>query len=109
MQVATDHAFTGTYVQRFRKNDPPENIACPCGHPIRDADHVIRHCPRFTQPRLSTAILSAALSPINPIYPFHLLLSEREGIGRLLKFLGLTQALSKPESGPPPPVPPEPD
>ncbi|KAH9008409.1 hypothetical protein EDB85DRAFT_1883488 [Lactarius pseudohatsudake] len=109
MQVATDHAFTGTYVQHFRKNYPPENVACPCGHPLRDADHVICHCPRFTQPRLSTAILSAAFAPTNPIYPFHLLLSEKEGIGRLLKFLSLTRALSKPESGPPPPVPPEPD
>ncbi|KAH8994407.1 hypothetical protein EDB86DRAFT_3103002 [Lactarius hatsudake] len=109
MQVATDHAFTGTYVQRFRKNDPPENVSCPCGHALRDSDHIIRHCPRYTEDRISTAILSTAFASVHPLYPFPDLLSTRDGAERLLKFLDLTRALSKPESGPPLNVPPEPD
>ncbi|KAH8977668.1 hypothetical protein EDB92DRAFT_1808382 [Lactarius akahatsu] len=107
MQVATDHAFTGTYVQRFRKNDPPGNVSCPCGHALRDSDHIIRHCPRYTGDRISTAILSTAFAPVHPLYPFHDLLSTRVGAERLLKFLDLvTRALSKPGSGPPLNVPP---
>ncbi|KAH9015535.1 hypothetical protein EDB85DRAFT_1875743 [Lactarius pseudohatsudake] len=105
MQVATDHAFTGTYVRRFRTNDPPENVACPCGAPLRDAIHVIHHCPRYLQPRISTAILSTAFAPIHPLYPFSKLLSTKEGAERLLKFFDQTRALSMPESGPPIPVP----
>ncbi|KAH9025598.1 hypothetical protein EDB85DRAFT_2292172 [Lactarius pseudohatsudake] len=105
MQIATDHAFTGTYVQRFRPDDPPENISCPCGHPIRDSDHIIRHCPRFTRDRLNTTILSAAFAPVNPIYPFPDLLSTKDGANRLLNFQDQPRALSKPESGPPIPCP----
>lgn len=41
LQIATDHAFTGTYVQHFRMNDPPEAIECPCGAHIRSAEHII--------------------------------------------------------------------
>ncbi|KAH9040623.1 hypothetical protein EDB85DRAFT_1886736 [Lactarius pseudohatsudake] len=96
-------------VQQFRKSDPPENVTCPCSAPMRDVEHIIRHCPHFTQQRLDTAILSATFTPIHPLYPYHLLLGEKEGMDRLLKFLGLTKALSKLETGPPPPVPPEPD
>ncbi|KAH9019251.1 hypothetical protein EDB85DRAFT_1873275 [Lactarius pseudohatsudake] len=80
MQVTTDHAFTGTYVQRFHKNDPPENISCPCGNPLQDVDHIIRRCPCYLQARISTGILSTALTPINTLHPFHELLSTRVGV-----------------------------
>ncbi|KAH8976456.1 hypothetical protein EDB92DRAFT_1381803 [Lactarius akahatsu] len=65
----------------------------------------------YTQARLSTAVLSTAFAPENPLYPFYLLLSTREGASRLLKFFDQTHALqvSKPESGPPIPMLPEPD
>ncbi|KAH9059490.1 hypothetical protein EDB87DRAFT_1684569 [Lactarius vividus] len=92
MQVATDHAVTGTYVQRFRKNDPREHVV-----------------PLYFTARRNTAILSSAFAPVNPLYLFHKLLSTREGAERLLKFFDQTCALSMPESGPPLPVPPEPD
>ncbi|KAH9053721.1 hypothetical protein EDB87DRAFT_1689969 [Lactarius vividus] len=109
MQVAMDHAFTGTYVQRLRKNDPPENQSCPCGHRLRSSRHTIHHCPSYLTPRRNTAILPSAFAPVNPLYPFHELLSTHEGAERLLKFFDLTRALSMPKSGPPIPVPPEPD
>ncbi|KAI9443597.1 hypothetical protein H4582DRAFT_1926001, partial [Lactarius indigo] len=109
MQVATDHAFTGTYVVRFRTNDPPENISCPCGAPLRSPEHLIHRCPRFLTSRISAGVLSAAYAPIHPVYPYTALFSTLEGASRLLSFLQLSRAASRPESGPPPPeVPPEP-
>ncbi|KAH9054965.1 hypothetical protein EDB87DRAFT_1357122 [Lactarius vividus] len=92
MQVATDHAFTGTYVQRFRKNDPPENISCPCGHNLRSSRHIIHHCPRYFNACRNRAILSSAFTPVNPLYPFHKLFSTRDGAEHLLKFFDQTRA-----------------
>ncbi|KAI9433731.1 hypothetical protein H4582DRAFT_969430 [Lactarius indigo] len=109
MQFATDHAFTGTYVQRFRNNNPPENASYPCSAPLRTAEHIIHSCPRYLQNRINTGILRFAVLPTPPLYPFTLLLSEKRGVGKLLDFFDQTRALSKPESGPPIPVPPEPD
>ena len=34
LQLAVDHAFTGSYAARFRPADPPESLTCPCGHHI---------------------------------------------------------------------------
>ncbi|KAH8988266.1 hypothetical protein EDB86DRAFT_2749587, partial [Lactarius hatsudake] len=91
-QVAVDHAFTGTYIQRFRPStgNPPENASCPCGEPIRTAAHVLLHCPRFIRPRTTHAllsILSMAFAPIHPIYPHTRLFSTRDGAKKLCKFL----------------------
>jgi hypothetical protein len=33
LQLAVDHAFTGSYTRRFRPLDPPSSLRCPCGHP----------------------------------------------------------------------------
>ncbi|KAI9430983.1 hypothetical protein H4582DRAFT_1859573 [Lactarius indigo] len=88
---------------------PPENAACPCGEPLRTAEHIIRHCPRYLHDRIDTGILRFAIPPAPPLHPFTDLLSEKRGVGKLLKFFDQTRALSKPESGPPIPVPPEPD
>ncbi|KAH9028561.1 hypothetical protein EDB84DRAFT_1272164 [Lactarius hengduanensis] len=110
MQVATDHAFTGTYSWRFRPSDPPENTTCPCGAPLRSAEHVLLHCLRFVQPRLSYAILSAVWNPIQPLLPYPALFQSRKGAEKLCKFLQFTRALSRPDPGPPlPAMPPEPD
>ncbi|KAH9162694.1 hypothetical protein EDB89DRAFT_2024606 [Lactarius sanguifluus] len=107
MQVATDHAFTGTYVQRFRTNDPPENISCPCGAEVRDSIHVVLECPRYVQARIDSGILPTR--PHHQPLPFSSLLGTRKGIKMLLDFFDKTRALSCPETGPPLPVPPEPD
>ncbi|KAH8985306.1 hypothetical protein EDB92DRAFT_2028806 [Lactarius akahatsu] len=109
MQVATDHAFTGTYVQRFHTNDPSENISCPCGKAVRDAEHIIRECPHFIRAQVDSGIYLA-----RPGHPVSLpllqsLLGTRKGIGMLLAFFDSRRALSALESSPPLPVPPEPN
>jgi hypothetical protein len=38
LQLAVDHAFTGTYVTRFRPGDPAEASHCPCGNLLRSAN-----------------------------------------------------------------------
>jgi hypothetical protein len=40
-QLAVDHAFTGSYTQRFCPADPPESLWCPCGFHLRNPDHLI--------------------------------------------------------------------
>jgi hypothetical protein len=47
LQLAVDHAFTGTYARRFRPADPPETTTCPCGARTRSPSHLIRECPRL--------------------------------------------------------------
>ncbi|KAH9158770.1 hypothetical protein EDB89DRAFT_1867547 [Lactarius sanguifluus] len=109
LQVATDHAFTGTYARRFRPADPPSSHGCPCGEPTRLAEHILLHCPWFVQPRISYAILSTAWNPIHPLMHYPRFFTTRGGAEKMCKFLQFTRALSKPESGPLPDVPPEPD
>jgi hypothetical protein len=55
-QLAVDHAFTGSYAQRFRPSDTPETLACPCGVPLRTPQHITRECPLFYQTRVNHAI-----------------------------------------------------
>jgi hypothetical protein len=40
LQLAVDHAFTGSYAARFRPSDPPESLLCPCGAPLRTPQHL---------------------------------------------------------------------
>ena len=49
LQLAVDHAFTGSYAARFRPSDPPHSLTCLCGAAMRDPDHIIRRCPIFHQ------------------------------------------------------------
>jgi hypothetical protein len=32
LQLAVDHAFTGSYASRFRPLDPPHSLSCPCDY-----------------------------------------------------------------------------
>ncbi|KAH8985631.1 hypothetical protein EDB86DRAFT_2327315 [Lactarius hatsudake] len=96
MQVATDHAFTGTYSQRFWPSDPPEHIACPCGNPLRSTEHVLLHCPWFVQARVSYALVSSAWNPIHPIIPYARLFSTRGGAEKLCKFLQVSPVHTHP-------------
>lgn len=59
LQLAVDHAFTGSYASRFRPADPPHTLTCKCGAPTRDSDHIIRRCPIFRQQRVDAAIHAA--------------------------------------------------
>jgi hypothetical protein len=61
LQLAVDHAFTGSYARRFCPTDPPESLRCPCGFHLRNPDHLIRHCRFFYLHRLSNHIISRGL------------------------------------------------
>jgi hypothetical protein len=43
LQLAIDHAFTGSYARRFHPLDPPDFLQCPCGFHLRSPNHIIRH------------------------------------------------------------------
>jgi hypothetical protein len=58
LQLAVDHAFTGSYAKHFRPNDTPKSLRCPCGYHLRNPDHLIRHCRFHYLPRLSNLIIS---------------------------------------------------
>ncbi|KAH8977628.1 hypothetical protein EDB92DRAFT_1808527 [Lactarius akahatsu] len=104
-----DHAFTGTYVQCFCTNDPLENISCPCGEAVQDAEHIICECPRFIRAWIDSGIYSARPGRPVSLPLLQSLLGTHKGIGMLLVFLNLTCTLSAPETSPPLPMPPEPD
>jgi hypothetical protein len=61
LQLAVDHTFTGSYARRFRPNDPPSSLRCPCGFHLRNPDHLIRHCRFHYLHRLSNHIISRGL------------------------------------------------
>jgi hypothetical protein len=58
IQLAVDHAFTGSYAKRFRPSDPIETLACTCGVPLRTPSHLIRECPQHYQARINAGIHS---------------------------------------------------
>jgi hypothetical protein len=102
-QLAVDHAFMGSYAQRFRPADPPETLTCPCGTPLCTPQHITRECPIFYQSCVNHAIHTyghtiAYSAPYNS-HPH-----------KLLSFLQDSHAaLRPPDFGPPVEVAPEPD
>ncbi|KAH9010830.1 hypothetical protein EDB85DRAFT_2160691 [Lactarius pseudohatsudake] len=106
IQVAVDHAFTGTYVDRFRPNDPPEARECPCGHRTRSSLHIIHSCTRFNAARLQAHI---PLIPNNPTRFSRVIGPGRKDAEHLLNFIQESHVLTHPEAGPREEVPPEPD
>ena len=112
LQLAVNHAFTGSYTKRFRPADPPESHTCHCGYGLRTPRHIIIHCARHTQQRINTAIIGT-----RPPISFTKLFTTKRGAARLLDFIQLTGVGTRPETGPIPPsnlvpepdVPPEPD
>jgi hypothetical protein len=92
LQLAVDHTFTGLYARRFRPNDPPSSLWCPCGYHLRNPDHLIWHC-RFHYPyRLSNQIISRGL-----ILSLKMLFSHSvEHSHRLLSFIQQSRAATRP-------------
>ena len=41
LQLAMDHAFTGSYAKHFRQADPVEMLGCSCGTPLCTPNHII--------------------------------------------------------------------
>ncbi|KAH9158462.1 hypothetical protein EDB89DRAFT_1917717 [Lactarius sanguifluus] len=111
LQLAVDHTFTGSYTQRFRPNDPPNSVTCPCGWGLRDPPHLISSCPRYFHHRIDSGVLGQYF-PLS----YKQLFTTSKGAKRLLDYLHSSCAGSRPELGPlpastPPPidVPPDPD
>jgi hypothetical protein len=103
LQVAIDHAFTGTYVTRFRPNDPPEAQTCPCGAPLRSPQHITHACYRFHWERAASGI-----NYYGRLVPFRKILGpNKKNAMRLLTFIQESRAFTRPEVGPQ--APPEPD
>src|SRR6266702_5070820 len=105
IQVAVDHAFTGTYVTQFRPTDPPEACTCRCGYYIRSSTHIIHACHRYATERCRVNVLFVLNNPIS----FHEVLKTKKQALHLLTFLQESRALSCPESSPQAYKPPEPD
>ena len=58
LQLAVDHAFTGSYARRFRPADPPESHLCVCSPVLRDPLHLLTKCPLFHQQRVEAVIIT---------------------------------------------------
>lgn len=94
-QIAVDHAFTGTYVTRFRTNDPPENARCPCGVASRSPQHITHQCYRFTWERVASGI-----SYYGKMVPFRKIFGPtKKNASRILRFIQESGAFTRPEIG----------
>jgi hypothetical protein len=104
LQLAVDHAFTGSYTARFRPADPPESLLCPCGALLHTPQHLTLECRRFFQHRLNSGIYS-----FHRTLRYPQLYASVKDAHRLLAFLQTSHTAFRPETGPPIPPPPEPD
>ena len=92
LQLAVDHAFTGSYAKRFRPKDPPESLTCKCGAKLRDPNHILRRCPIFHTQRVNAAI-HASFRTLSLRQMFN------EFPDRLLAFLQ-APGIARPQTGP---------
>jgi hypothetical protein len=96
LQVAVDHAFTGTYINRMRPNNPPEAHHCPCSASMRSPEHITLQCRQFDWDQLA-AHISDQLRPL----PFrHLVGPLKKDALCLLMFIQDSGAFTRPKSGP---------
>ena len=87
LQLAVDHAFTGSYARRFRPSDPPETNLCVCSPVLRDPLHLLTKCPLFHQQRVDAVIITdhrtLSLRQLFQIHPDRLLaFLQAPGIAR---------------------------
>ena len=87
LQLAVDHAFTGSYARRFRPSDPPEKNLCVCSPVLRDPRHLLTKCPLFHQQRVDAVIITdhrtLSLKQLFQIHPDRLLaFLQAPGIAR---------------------------
>jgi hypothetical protein len=105
VQLAVDHAFTGSYAKRFRPSDPVETTACICGATLRTPTHLIRECLRHYQVRVNAGIQSHMR-----MLTLEQLHATTKKAHQLLRFIAEGKvAFRPPEFAPANPVPPEPD
>jgi hypothetical protein len=94
LQLAVDHAFTGSYARRFRPLDPPSSLRCPCGHLMHTPHHLIRDCRLFYLQRVGHKITTYGRTlPLKSLFS-----STVERAHRLLLFITDTCAAMRPLS-----------
>ena len=91
LQLAVDHAFTGSYVTCFCPSDPPETLWCPCGSTTRDPSHIILDCPLFHEVQNLTKIVTPSHS-----LTLRQLMSDSKYVPWLLQFLDTMHAAARP-------------
>ena len=89
-RFVTGHAFTGEYTQRFYPLHTQEQLACPCGEPVQTIEHVLLHCPRYTEER------RRHLTAFGHPRALHQLFDKPERVLGTLRFLEETKACAKP-------------
>jgi hypothetical protein len=106
LQLAVDHAFTGSYAKRFRPLDPPPSLRCPCGHPLCNPHHLIRDCQLFYLKRLGHRIIDHGRTlPLKTLFS-----TTPQMAHHLLSFIADSHAaMHPPETGHWANIPPEPD
>jgi hypothetical protein len=105
LQLAVDHAFTGSYTKRFRPADPPETTTCPCRAQNRTPTHLIRECPRLLQHRIN-----AGIHTHNHMLTLEKLHSSTKYVHQLLTFISAGKvAFRPPDFDIIIPIPPNPD
>ncbi|KAH9952454.1 hypothetical protein BGW80DRAFT_1527032 [Lactifluus volemus] len=87
VRLITGHAFIGSYAARFLPGKP---ISCPCGEPLQTVDHVVSHCPLYTDAR------QEILRPIDRDISLPVLLGTAEGGAAMTRFLKATRACIAP-------------
>jgi hypothetical protein len=106
LQLAVDHAFTGSYAKRFCPLDPPPSLRCPCGHPLRSPHHIIRDCRLYYLQRVGHRITANGRTlPLKTLF-----LTTTQLAHHLLSFIADSRAAMRPpEIGRWVNIPPEPD
>jgi hypothetical protein len=106
LQLAVDHAFTGSYTKRFRPLDPPPSLRCPCSHPLRTPHHIIRDCRLFYLQRVGHRITANGRTlSLKTLFS-----TTTQASHRLLSFIADSRAAMRPpEIGRWANIPPEPD
>ena len=92
LRVAVDHAFTGTYVDHLRPNNPSEARRCPCSQPLRTPQHITHLCYRFHWERAAAGVnYYSRLILFNKIFG-----PTKKNTMRLLTFIQESRAFTRP-------------
>ena len=86
LQLACDHAFTGSHSKCFCQANPPEFHSCLCSYGLHNPKHLILHCPRHTCHHINAGIAGH----YNPL-TITQLFSTKRGVAYLLDFLNVTE------------------
>ena len=89
-RFVTGHAFTGEYTQRFFPLHTQDQLACPCGEPVQTIEHVLLHCPCYTDARQKHLTAQGRPRTLPQLF------DKPERVIGMLRFLEETGACTKP-------------